>query len=255
MNPALSRAVAWSLEATRLSLLPVRVRGGIAAGARWTLFPWTSYWRGTHEPEMQAAMMALGGGSIVGWCCWDLGAHFGLYSVGLARRVGPTGEVAAFEPNPVSFARLSRHARMNGLPWLKLYESAVSDRSGSSEIYTYGDLNSTVTHLAYDGEVREESCRPLAVTTLRLDDLVIPGGLRPPNFVKIDVEGHGHRALAGMEGTLQRHRPVLIVAIHSPEEAAGVIGRLEALDYAFAAIHPDGRAPWVGQDLLFTPRR
>jgi len=50
-----------------------------------------------------------------------LGAHFGLYSVALALRVGPEGQVAAFEPNPVSFARLERHRRMNGLDRLKTY--------------------------------------------------------------------------------------------------------------------------------------
>ncbi|MSU65186.1 MAG: hypothetical protein EXS38_03585 [Opitutus sp.] len=63
----------------------------------------------THEPAMQAVLLGLGGGDIRGWTCWDLGAHFGLYSVGLARRVGPAGQVAAFEPNPISFARLQRH--------------------------------------------------------------------------------------------------------------------------------------------------
>lgn len=65
--------------------------------------------------------MSLGGGNISGWNCWDLGAHFGLYSVALALRVGPEGQVAAFEPNPVSFARLERHRRMNGLDRLKTY--------------------------------------------------------------------------------------------------------------------------------------
>ena len=38
----------------------VRVRHGFAAGARWTAFPWSAYWRGTHEPEIQKILLELG---------------------------------------------------------------------------------------------------------------------------------------------------------------------------------------------------
>src|SRR5205085_1089961 len=82
---------------TPLGRWPVRVRSGIARGARWTLYPASAYWRGTHEPVLQSTLVALADAGIEGWSCWDLGAHFGLYSVGLARHVGPKGQVAAFE--------------------------------------------------------------------------------------------------------------------------------------------------------------
>jgi FkbM family methyltransferase len=233
--------------------MPVRVRKGVAAGARWTLFPWSSYWRGTHEPKVQAAVLALGGGSVAGWSCWDLGAHFGLYSIGLARRVGPGGEVAAFEPNPASFARLRRHARMNRLAWLKIYEAAASDRAGHSEMFTYGDLGSTGTHLAYDGETREPACKPIPVRTVRLDDLVSSGELRPPDFAKIDVEGHAHRAIQGMIRAMRTRRPILIVAIHSKEEWAGVREVIEPLGYSWESLDTAGAPPWIGRDLICTP--
>ena len=254
MNGPGKRTVSWILRTSRLSLLPVRVRKGVAAGARWTLFPWTSYWRGTHEPRVQAAILALGEGSVAGWSCWDLGAHFGLYSIGVARRVGAAGQVAAFEPNPLSFARLSRHARMNRLTWLKIYEAAASDRTGSSEMFTYGDLGSTGTHLAYDGETRQPECKPIPIRTVRLDDLVSSGELRPPDFVKIDVEGHGHRAVHGMIETMQKRRPILIIAIHSTAEWEGVREILEGLDYAWDSLDSGGTAPWIARDLLCVPR-
>ena len=90
---------------------PDSFRGG-RRGAL-TLNPWSAYWRGTHEPSLQQALIGVGG--VRSWNCWDLGAPFGIYSVGLARRVGPDGAVAAFEPNPGSYARLVRHQRMNRL--------------------------------------------------------------------------------------------------------------------------------------------
>jgi FkbM family methyltransferase len=239
---------------TNLALFPVRVRGGIAAGARWTLYPWTSYWRGTHEPAVQAALLALGGGNISGWSCWDLGAHYGLYSVGLARRVGPQGQVAAFEPNPLSFARLQRHTRMNALTWLKPYCAAVSDEEGSAELFTYGDLGTTTTHLPYEGENRTSHVGAIDVPLLRLDALVARGEIRAPQFVKIDVEGHGHHALRGMRETLRTAKPIVLAAFHSPQEVSGMLELIESLGYQRTQIgHSDSTDPIIGRDFLFTP--
>lgn len=243
------------LLSSTVGLLPVSIRGGAAAGARWTLFPWTSYWRGSHEPEVQAALIGLGHGDIRGWSCWDLGAHFGFYSTALALRVGPTGQVAAFEPNPLSFERLERHRRMNRLDWMKAYQAAASDRTGSSELLTYGELDSTSTHLRFEGETLSESCRPLGIRSLCLDDLVERGELRPPQFVKIDVEGHGHRALGGMKRAVAGSRPSMIIAFHSEPEVRGVLGILEPMGYHWTPIgaSPSDTDSMVGSDYLFTP--
>ena len=255
MNPLIRRLAHRILSTSLIAQLPVKVRHGIAAGASWTLYPWTSYWRGTHEPAVQDCILALGGGDIRGWSCWDLGAHFGLYSIGLARRVGPQGSVAAFEPNPVSFARLERHRRMNGLAWLKPYAAAVSAQSGTAELYSHGSLATTTTHLPYEGEQRTADVGAFAVRTVRLDDLVRTGELRPPNFVKIDVEGHGHHALKGMQETLIAARPVIITGFHSPQEIAGMTSLLMPLGYRWRQIGSETPRPefQVGADYLFLP--
>ena len=236
MNPRWSALAGRLLRATRLDRWPVRVRRGFAAGARWSLYPYSSYWRGDHEPATQAALAALGGGRIEGWCCWDLGAHFGLYSVGLARRVGPGGEVAAFEPNPENFARLELHRRRNRLAWLKPFNVAVSDRTGSADLLGTGLFASTTAHLAYEGEVAAAGSASHRVAIVRADDLVAAGTLRPPHFIKIDVEGHAHRALLGMQATLSAHRPILIIGCHSPQEADGMLAVLGPLGYGWREI-------------------
>lgn len=250
MNPRLRKWLGLTA-----GLVPVPVRSGILKGATWTLYPWTSYWRGTHEPAVQEAIGRLGNGDVKDWTCWDLGAHFGYYSVALALRVGPGGQVAAFEPNPESFARLERHRKMNRLSWLKTYPAAVSDQSGAAQLLTYGDLGSTSTHLRYDDEAVSQKSAPIGITTLRLDDLVASGELRPPRFIKIDVEGHGHHAVAGMGATLAAHRPVLIVAFHSKEEVDGVLGILQPLGYRRAPIvtPPTDPDSLIGGDYLFSP--
>jgi FkbM family methyltransferase len=170
-------------------------------------------------------------------------------------RVGPGGQVAAFEPNPESFARLERHRKLNRLGWLKTYRAAASDHSGSAELLTYGDLGSTSTHLRYDDEAESQNSAPIGIRTIRLDDLVETGELRPPMFIKVDVEGQGHHALEGMRASLARSHPVLIVGFHSKAEVDGVLGVLEPLGYRRTPIAapPVNPESLIGGDYLFTP--
>jgi FkbM family methyltransferase len=223
-------------------------------GEKWTLYPWTSYWRGTHEPALQQVIIELGQGNITGWSCWDLGAHFGFYSVALAMRTGPSGQVAAFEPNPQSYERLELHRRMNKLDWMISFEAAASNKEGVSELLTYGELDSTSTHLQYDGEAISSASKPLSIRTVSLDTLVGSGRLRAPQFVKIDVEGHGHKALEGMKAALAQTKPILIVGFHSDEEVAGSLAVLKPLGYKWSAITkaPGNQDTLVGGDYLFT---
>ena len=240
----------------RVDRFPVRVRAGYAKGARWTLYPWTSYWRGTHERGIQRRFELLGGGDIRGWSCWDVGAHFGFYSIGLALRTGPTGQVAAFEPNPRSFQRLEIHKRRTNLDWLKTFQSAASARGGTAELFTYGNLGTTTTHLPYEGETRSEDAHPVQISTVALDDLVASGELRTPQFVKLDAEGHGHHALQGMLQTLRNARPVIMIGLHSPQERQGTLSILEPLNYRWETVddHPEQSEGGALGDFLFSPR-
>lgn len=253
MNQTVVSAADWVLTRSGLQYWPVTVRHGIAQGARWTLYPWSSYWRGRQEPALHRWLVELG--DIRGWSCWDLGAHFGIYSIGLARRVGPTGAVAAFEPNPFAYARLDRHRKMNALTWMKSFDAAVSERSGTAEFYTYGDLKSTSTHLPYEGETPGGATQPISVNTIQLDELVAKGVIRAPNLIKVDVEGHGHKALAGARESIKRTRPFLIVAIHTDLELHGVREVLQPLNYSESVLgtHAGDTGGKEGHDLLFSP--
>ncbi len=246
MDGILKTLLSGFLKASRLELLPVRVRGGVARGALWTLYPWSSYWKGTHEPAVQRFLLAVGGNDIRGWSCWDLGAHYGIYSVGLAMRVGGAGQVAAFEPNPLSFARLARHRRLNHLEQLKIFPVAVSDSKREDDLFTYGSRESTTTHLRYAGE-QGVGGKPIRVATVRLDDLVRSGDIRRPNFIKIDVEGHAHRALAGARETLAAAQPIILVALHNATERDGVTEILGPLGYSMGPL--DG-----AEEFVFRPK-
>jgi len=244
----LQRALGTILRVTRLQYLPVRVRRGLLSGARWTLYPWTAYWRGDYESEVARAILAWG--DLRGKVCWDLGAHFGYYSVAFAQRTGPGGQVVAVEPLPSNYARLERHRRMNRMPWLITQQCAASDVSGVADFFNDLREGDTTVHLAYDGEVKTPDTPIIPVRTVRLDDLVANGTIRPPDFIKIDVEGHGYHALRGAIDSIRLTRPVILMGFHSPQEVDGTEELLRPLGYQFTAVGPRDPLHRIGADYV-----
>jgi len=230
----------------------VHAHRGFNAGARWTLYPWTAYWQGRHEPIVSAALANFG--DLRGRVCWDLGAHYGYYAVGFAQRVGPTGQVLALEPLPSNFARLERHQRMNRLDWLNGFRAAASDRDGESELIVDPADGDTGGHLAYDANERARPGAPvLRIRTIRLDGLVERGAARLPDLIKIDVEGHGHLALAGAAESLRVARPTIVMAFHSRSEVDGTAALLAPLGYTWHALQVGPGGGQQGGDFLLKP--
>jgi hypothetical protein len=130
----------------------------------------------------------------------------------------------------------------------------VSDQSGTQNLILTEGLETTGSHLAYEDEVCNASTPSVAVASVRLDDLVTEKRIQLPDFVKVDVEGHAHKALAGAAATLARSRPVLMIGFHSEAEITGVLAVLTPLRYRITPIDPvSPSAPTPGHDYLFEP--
>lgn len=149
----------------------------------------------------------------------DVGAHVGLLTTVLARRVGPTGRVLAFEPDPANRRRLRRALTVNGLPQVTVRDVALSDRRGAGTLLrpdgAWGGF------LAPD-DGREAFVRGffpssrvdrIPIQTARLDDLLADHPLPRLALVKVDVDGPELAVLRGARATLQRQRPALLVEL------------------------------------------
>ena len=223
----MKKIVDWLLRKTGLQFFPVRAREGLVRGARWTLYPFTSYWRGTSDP---GAIRWVDQFCRPGGVAWDLGAHFGLYTVGMAMRVGPTGQVVSFEPEPAAFARCRLHVQMNRLAWVRVFPLAASSSNGSISLVSAEGAGSTTSY------VTPATGSGPALASVRLDDLVSRENLRPPDFIKVDVENHGAEALAGAREVLASARPNLLMSFHSEDELAGARSILAPLGYRVMAL-------------------
>lgn len=226
---SLKTLLSKTLAASPLAYFPVRVRKGPAKGARWTLAPFSYNWRAGGEADLRAGLEKMR--CLEGAVCWDFGAHFGIATVGMAMQVGPEGQVVAFEPDPGTFRRLAYHVRINRLTNVCLFPAAASCAGGTMKLITTHGLGSSLSHFQYEDERLDLNSKTMNVPTVAPDDLVRRGEIRPPDIIKVDVQGHGAKALGGSIESIREKRPIIVFSNHSQWELAGTRELLEPLGY------------------------
>ncbi len=202
------------------AVLPI-FRGPLR-GARWLVATRSNFLLGTYEPEQTSLFAELvKPGDVV----YDIGAHYGYYTLLASKLVGKSGKVIAFEPSPANLARLYRHIQLNHRGNVQVLELAVSDHEGTARFETR--TGSGVGHLAADG--------PLEVKLTALD---LRHDLPTPNVMKIDVEGAEVGVLEGAKSLLQCARPVIFLSLHGDDLKKTCTDMLAGYGYTFKQIEP-----------------
>jgi FkbM family methyltransferase len=182
--------------------------------------------RGLLEVSVQEAMRRLlGPGDVF----YDVGANVGFFALVGARQVGPEGAAYAFEPVPENIAAIRESAALNGLANLEVIESAVGRAAGHDRLLLVEDLS--WSHLESLGP-HPRTRATVEIEVVAIDDLVASGRIRPPNLVKIDVEGAEIDVLEGMRKTISEHQPAIVCELHGT--AARFVETMDALGYATA---------------------
>lgn len=201
----------------------VEVAAGLLKGARLLLDlqEEKDLWLGTYETDMQSEVARrLEPGMVV----YDIGAHIGYLTLGLARRVGPTGLVLAFEPLPGNQARLRSNVEANGFgERVILRPVAVGDQEGTGSFLVHP--SASMGKLEQSAGRQEGYQQSIEVTTVTLDDEVYQRGAPPPDWVKLDVEGGEGAVLAGSQRLLTEARPGWWIELHGP------VGARQAWDW------------------------
>lgn len=171
----------------------------------------------------------------------DLGAHLGVFSVSMARLVGPTGRVLSFEPTPSTRQALHRVIRLNGCQDIvEIRGEAVSAVAGANiAFYETGDVCSYANSLVKTSR----SKAMIHVPTTTVDHVARERGVEI-TFLKIDVEGAELDVLRGARWVFTQCRPTASISLHPPAlRAAGVeLAELWAVleDYGMIVVR-DGR--------------
>ena len=165
-----------------------------------------------HEPQIWGPLMAA---VRAGDTAADAGANIGLYTVALAARVGPSGRVVAFEPDPRTVQILRRHIVLNHLSQrIEVIPSALGDRAGPVPFQAGQGPRSCVMPEGARG------ARRIPCVTL---DEVFAG--RRVDLLKVDVEGYEQHVLQGGLRLLQDPaRAPRVITLELHPEAWPAIG-------------------------------
>jgi protein O-GlcNAc transferase len=162
----------------------------------------------------------------------DIGANYGVYALSLARRVGPTGAVWAFEPASETASHLAASIATNGTPWLRLQRQALSDHEGIAWLRTPGqsELNSLVPGGLPDSPPLGAAGEAVPVTTL--DACMEAFGWEDVDLVKIDAEGEEQRILEGGQRFFSEASPLVMFEIKEGARLhLELVERFHALGY------------------------
>lgn len=138
----------------------------------------------------------------------DVGANIGWFTVLSAALVGESGHVYSFEPAPENFESLKHHININNLNKVELVNAAVSDTSGTADLYLnpYGNGGHSFYNMQ---EGRSDLTQPtvIPVKKVTLDEYFETIDCSRLRLIKVDTEGHDVRVLAGAHKLLSKCRP------------------------------------------------
>ena len=155
----------------------------------------------------------------------DIGANMGVYALSMARSVGPTGRVWAFEPASSTAGLLAQSIAANGFGQVVLEQCALSSASGTLRLSL--NENSELNELVRDGEPTGAS-EEVQVSTV--DECGERLGWSGIDFVKIDAEGEERNILAGGKRFFAEQSPLV-----QYEVKAGTTVHLDLVDH-FASL-------------------
>ena len=163
----------------------------------------------------------------------DVGANIGLYTVAAAKRVGDTGRVYAFEPEPGNYKLLQQHLVLNEVRNVTIENVAVGSHKTQQSLMI--SKNSIGTHSLLR-RPKNSGQEEVKVDVISLDDYFagIPGNI---GVLKIDVEGYEPFVLKGAERLLSRVDLMLLEYTRNDVQSNFGITNLVRLLHDFSYIY------------------
>jgi FkbM family methyltransferase len=188
---------------------------------------------------------------------FDIGANIGGHTLPMAKRVGRTGRVFAFEPTAFAFDKLKRNISLNpdleGQVFAK--QAILTDGrslAGNSEMYASWPL-------AFQGVVHPIHCGRLTSTNGAqldtIDTFVERERITRLDLIKIDVDGDEYPVLNGGSQTLKHLHPVLVLELSPYVHAergntfASLVDFLYEIGYSLEEVGSRRRLPMKADQL------
>ncbi len=165
---------------------------------------------GSHYPFKELAAAIRHGMTI-----YDIGANRGQMTLFFSKMVGSKGCVISFEPVAELVDELRRNVGLNAVENVEVIPVALGSEDGIGT-FCYRPEASTQGYLSgRNSNQNGHSGGERTVEVRALDHMI---DLRPPDLIKVDVEGGGYDAFLGAGETLARTRPMIYFELHGRRE-------------------------------------
>ncbi len=158
---------------------------------------------------------------------YDVGANCGQMAMFFSRRVGAPGRVYSFEPVPQNVKILRQNLAANCCTNVEVIEAAVAVDSMPRR-FCFDAAHHTMGTLEGDMVKLNRWQTTLDVSCVTLDDILAQGA-RPPDVIKIDVEGAGLGVVEGACRLIETHRPRIYFELHACAEDAPELQAVQML--------------------------
>jgi FkbM family methyltransferase len=156
------------------------------------------------------------------------GANRGVTAIAIAKTVGKTGCVHAFEPVPEYFKALQQNVSRNRIRNMRLYNLALSDRNGSIRFYQHGEGS---------GITRAAEAEKIEVKATTLPRFLVEYNISTLDFINCDCEGSELLVFRKARKVLKMRRPLIFCEVHRnylkalKQSVMGIVRFLQALGY------------------------
>lgn len=162
----------------------------------------------------------------------DVGANIGFFTLRQMLRFGSNLKLIAFEPHPETYERLRRNVdriRRHTGSDIHLVNSALDEHAGEAKFVSDSSVESRV--------VESADAPAITVRLDTLDSVVAREGLEKIDLLKIDVEGHEMKVLAGARKALSITRNITL-EYHRPEFVREITELLGPLGFRMVNHNP-----------------
>lgn len=157
----------------------------------------------------------------------DIGANYGLYALNIAKIIGPTGKLWAFEPTNGTATCLKNSINENKFNNVDLIQAGLSNNIGEAKLFISrnSELNSLTQTDSSGGECEN-------IRLLTLDHCQQEYQWQDIDFVKLDAEGEEDNILIGGEHFLSLMSPLIMYELkHGSKLNLPLIEHFEKLGY------------------------
>jgi FkbM family methyltransferase len=190
--------LARNREGLALSLLPGRGE-------------WFTFYENLVRQDYLSGLEALGPGDHV----VDIGANIGAFAVLAGSKVGPSGRVFAYEPDPATCERLRANVRLNGLENVVVENIAVGAAAGEATFYRHAKNAYSSLVDGVDGRVHEH-VESFPVPVAAIADVLARSG-PAIKLLKVDCEGSEYDLIDALDGRLAAGIRQIAMEVHPVE--------------------------------------